>query len=134
MKKHLKVADLMTTAVITVHPNEPVGEAREDMRTGAFRHMPVVDQHARLIGIVSDRDLIRGAALGKRLIGEVMTRSPVTVTPDRPAHVAAELMLQNKFGALPVIEDDGRLVGVITETDFMRVARSALLGLPLEHR
>ncbi len=134
MKKHLRVSDLMTTAVITVHPNEPVAEAREDMRTGAFRHLPVVDAHARLIGIVSDRDLLRGAANGKTTIAEVMTRSPVTVGPDRPAHIAAELMLQNKFGALPVIEDDGRLVGVITETDFMRVARSALLGLPLAER
>jgi CBS domain-containing protein len=103
------------------------------MRLGAFRHLPVVDERGRLIGIVSDRDILR--ALGRpreTTIGEIMTREPVTVRSEAPAHLAAKIMLDRTISSLPVVNDEGRMVGLVTQTDFLDVARRALLALPLD--
>ncbi|MCB9559008.1 MAG: CBS domain-containing protein [Kofleriaceae bacterium] len=128
----LSVSDLMTTAVVSVRATEPLREAHADMQMGAFRHMPVVDDRGRLVGIISDRDVLRAISRHKAtLVGEVMTRQPVTVKPDTVAHAAALVMLERKIGGLPVVDEDGHLVGLITQTDFLEVARRALLGLPL---
>jgi CBS domain-containing protein len=60
-----------------------------------------------------------------------MTHDPVTVRAEASAHVAAQIMLDRKIGSLPVVADDGRLIGLVTQTDFLDVARRALLSLPL---
>jgi CBS domain-containing membrane protein len=52
-----------------------------------------------------------------------MSRNPVTVTPDTPVHVAIELMLEHRFGSLPVLGTDGHLMGIVTDTDFLAAAR-----------
>jgi CBS domain-containing protein len=134
MRTHtLRVSDLMTTAVISVRPDEKVTAAHADMELGAFRHLPVVDDRRRLVGIVSDRDLLR--ALGRpksTTIGEIMTRSPRTIRADASAHLAAQMMLDHTIGAVPVVDDSGSMVGLVTMTDYLDVARRALLHLPLD--
>ena len=131
MKPHdLKVSDLMTTAVMTIQGAEPLAEARIDMEMGLVRHLPVIDDRGRLIGIVSDRDLVRRA--DKRRVADVMSRDVVTTRPESPAHQAASMMLEFRIGSLPVVDDAGALVGVVTITDYLALARRALLGLPLE--
>jgi CBS domain-containing protein len=103
------------------------------MRLGRIRHLPVLDDEGALVGIVSQRDLFRGALaralgygahaqqklLGQLLVKEVMTNDPVAVAPDAPLADAARLMLERKIGALPVVEN-GRLVGILTESDFVK--------------
>jgi CBS domain-containing protein len=132
-RRTLTVSDLMTTAIITVRPDEAVREAHADMRMGAFRHLPVVDERGRLVGIVSDRDILRTLARPRdTTIAEIMTRDPVTVVADRPAHIAAQIMLDRTIGAVPVVNEEGRLIGLVTQTDFLDVARRALLELPLD--
>jgi CBS domain-containing protein len=120
----------MTTAVMTIRANEPLAEARIDMEVGLVRHLPVVDDRGRLVGIVSDRDLVRRT--DKRKVADVMSRDIVTTRPDAPAHLAASMMLEFRIGALPVVDDEGELVGVVTITDYLALARRALLGLQLE--
>ena len=128
----LTVSDLMVTAVITVHADETVRSAHADMDMGSFRHLPVLDQRGRLVGILSDRDVLRALSRPKEItVAEVMTRDPVTVRPDTGAHVAAQIMIDRKIGSLPVVGEDGHLIGLITQTDFLDVARRALLSLPL---
>jgi CBS domain-containing protein len=130
--RNLTVADLMITAVVTVHADETVRAAHADMELGAFRHLPVLDQRGRLVGILSDRDILRALGRAKATtIAEVMTHDPVTVRADSPAHLAAQIMLDRKIGSLPVVAEDGRLIGLVTQTDFLDVARRALLALPL---
>jgi CBS domain-containing membrane protein len=129
----LRVVDLMTTAVITANASETIKEAHADMQVGVIRHLPVLDDRRRLVGLLSDRDVLR--ALGAKKSGRVadfMTREVVTIRPEAQAHEAASLMLDLKIGSLPVVDDEGTLVGVVTQTDFLEVARRALLGLPLE--
>ena len=130
MKAHdLLVSDLMTTALMTINASEPLSEAKVDMNLGHVHHLPVVDDRGHLVGMVSDRDIIRRA--DKKRIVDVMSRDVVTTRPDAPAHLAASMMLDFRIGSLPVVNDDGALVGVVTITDYLAVARRALLGLPL---
>jgi CBS domain-containing protein len=131
----LIVSDLMTTALVTVRPDELVSEAHANMRLGAFHHLPVVDSRGRLVGIVSDRDILRTLGRSKETtIAEIMTRNPVTVRADAGAHLAARIMLDRTFGSLPVVNEEGLMIGLITQTDFLDVARRALLELPLDDR
>jgi CBS domain-containing protein len=120
----------MTTSLMTINASEPLSEAKVDMEMGLVRHLPVVDDRGRLVGIVSDRDITRRA--DKKRISDVMSRELVTTRPDTPAHLAASMMMDLRIGSLPVVDDDGALVGVVTITDYLGLARRALLGLPLE--
>jgi CBS domain-containing protein len=129
----MRVRDLMTAEVTTLGRNDALSIADDVMRLGRIRHMPVVDDDGQLVGIVSQRDLFRGALaralgygahaqqkiLGQLLVKEVMTNDPVTVAPDAPLAEAARLMLQRKIGCLVVVEG-GSLVGILTESDFVR--------------
>jgi CBS domain-containing protein len=126
------VRDLMTTIVKTLGRNDQLSLADDLMRTGRIRHLPVVDEDGDLCGVVSQRDLFRGAlatALGygevaqRKLLAtlvvkEVMTTDVVTASPATSIGDAARLMLDRKIGCLPVLEDN-RLVGIITESDFV---------------
>jgi CBS domain-containing protein len=131
MKNHdLKVSDLMTTSLMTINASEPLLEARIDMEMGLVHHLPVVDDRGRLVGIVSDRDIMRRG--DKKRVCDVMSKDVVTTRPDSPASAAASMMLEFRIGSVPVVNDEGALVGVVTISDYLAVARRALLGLPLE--
>jgi acetoin utilization protein AcuB len=128
----MRVRDLMTAKPITVDPETPMLEARKRMLEERIRHLVVIDD-ARVVGIVTDRDVrlnlpspatslsvweINYLLMGVT-VGGVMTTSVIVVDPDRPIAEAARIMMDHKIGALPVVED-GRLVGIVTETDFVR--------------
>ena len=133
MSKPQRVRDLMTSEVTTLRSNDKLSIADDVMRLGRIRHLPVLDEDEQVVGIVSQRDLFRGALaralgygahaqqklLGQLLVKEVMTNDPVTISPDAPLAEAARLMLDQKIGALVVIES-GRLAGILTESDFVR--------------
>ncbi len=128
-RSELTVSDLMTTQLITVKASEPLKEARADMEIGVIRHLPVVDDRGKLVGVISDRDLI-SKRTGK--VADVMTREVITTRPEVAAFEAASLMLDHKISSVLVVNDDNLLVGMVTQTDYLEVARKALLGLPLE--
>jgi CBS domain-containing protein len=97
-----------------------------------MRHVPVVDEKHNLIGILSARDVLEALARGKKRVrvGEYMTRRLVTVTPDTPVHRAIDLLLENRIGSLPVVGSDGHLMGIVTETDFLRASRQVFAPQP----
>jgi CBS-domain-containing membrane protein len=129
----LEVADLMSTAVISVRASEPVSEAHAEMQVGVVRHLPVIDDRGRLVGILSDRDVLRSTTARRpQNVADIMTRDVVTVRPEEAAHRAASAMLDHKISSLLVVDDTETLVGVVTMTDYLELARRALLGLPLE--
>lgn len=132
MQPHdLKVVDLMTTALLTIKASESVTEAHAEMELGVVRHLPVVDDHGKLVGVLSDRDLI-AASKRHRKVADLMTRDVITIRPEAPAYEAATLMLDHRIGSVPVVDDHGTLVGLVTQTDYLDLARRALLGLQLE--
>ncbi len=130
-RQDILVSDLMTSMVTTITERMTVHEARAEMEKGDIRHLPVVDQENRVVGILSDRDLIRsmeGPLETAMLVKEVMTQDVLTVRPESQPCEATALMLDHKIGAVPVVSGDMRLVGLVTETDFLRIAHRALGG------
>ncbi len=124
-----EVADLMTPDPVTVLPTTSVGEVWGIMSKRRFRHMLVSDEANALLGLVSQRDILAGAHSANlqvehdnRPISELMHRSVDTVRPECCAAEAARYMLGSKHSCLPVVGDDGTLVGILTEADFMRLA------------
>ena len=135
-RKRLTVEDLMSTAVISLKETDTVGRAHLEMHIASIRHIPVVDARDHVVGILSNRDLIRALAEGRTqmLVGQIMTRAVRTVRATTPAYEAAEAMLAGKFGSLPVVGDDQQLIGIVTETDFVQVAQQALQGVQVGAR
>lgn len=129
-RTELRVRDLMTTAIVTVKPSDNLVSARAEMEVGVIRHLPVVDERGSLVGVLSDRDVLHLRATNKH-VADVMTREVISVSPDAPAIEAASIMLDNKISSVLVV-DDGILVGVVTQTDYLELARRALLGISLE--
>jgi len=127
-----RVRDWMTAEVATLHVNDNLLLADDLLRLGRIRHLPVLDDDGRLAGIVSQRDLFRGAlarALGygefaqtrlikSMLVKEIMTPDPCRIPPDATIAEAAKIMIDRKIGCLCVV-DDGALVGILTEADFV---------------
>jgi CBS domain-containing membrane protein len=131
----LTVRDLMTSRVFSVGPNDSLSVVWDIMEEHHIRHVPVVDDEGRVVGLVSNRDLVRTALhddvelplterqdlLGALKVRAAMVRGVETVTPETSIDEAGEMMLENKFSCLPVTEVQGRgLVGIITEADFVR--------------
>jgi CBS domain-containing membrane protein len=127
------VRDIMTSEVTTLKRNEKLTIADDVMQLGRIRHLPVLDDDEQeVVGIVSQRDLFRGAlaqALGygqharrkmldTLLVKDVMTTDVITTTPETPLAEAARVLMERKIGSLPVVKD-GRLVGILTEGDFV---------------
>lgn len=116
----------MTQAPITIGPTEPLADAIELMARRHVRHLPVIDVGGKLIGLLSDRDArraspaLRGAAVEPALtVGQVMVRTPWTISPKYRVRDAVNVIVEKKYGALPVVED-GKLVGILTPIDLLR--------------
>jgi len=123
----MRVEHLMSTALVTLRETDSLATADMEMKLGSLRHVPVVDEKQNLVGILSARDVLEALARGKKRVrvGEYMTRHVITVTPEMPVHTAIDLLLENQFGSLPVVGSDGHLMGIVTETDFLRASRLA---------
>jgi acetoin utilization protein AcuB len=120
----MNVRDAMVKQPMTVGPETTIEDAEATMRKGKFRHLPVA-RDGLLVGIVTERDL-HGAEFGRdewergrRPVKSVMTTRVITISPGDPLESAAQLMLENKIGGLPVVEGE-RLVGIITQSDIFR--------------
>lgn len=117
------VADLMTKQLRCLRETDDLATAMAAMQELFVRHIPVVDDEGHLSGLVSQRDLLsleHRKDLGTPL-REIMRTDVATVTSDTPLRTAAETMIYNKYGCLPVVDED-KLVGIITETDFLKLA------------
>ena len=136
---NLRVGDLMTSDVFAVAPDETITRLQDLMSEKRIRHVPVVDDEGAVLGLVSERDVLRRTfsedvdlPLSVRLdvltavkVRDIMTSEVETVEAEEDVATAAQVMLDNKYGCLPVVEE-GVLTGIITEADFVRfVAESA---------
>lgn len=128
------VRQWMSQPAISAPTTMVLPEARQLLRTHRIRRLPVIDADGRLIGIVTEGDInrvsdshvtdVRDYNLYHRVvdlpIGEIMSRDPVTVTPDMQIIDVARLLLEHRIGGVPVVED-GRIIGVVTESDLFRL-------------
>ncbi len=131
-KKRASVADFMSPNVISLRADDRVSQAVREMTLAGVRHLPIVE-HGRIVGIVSSHDLAAAIdAPEDAALRTLMSTDVVSVSPEAPAVEAVGLMIDAKYGALPVVTSNGELVGIITATDFLAVAQHALLGEPIE--
>jgi CBS domain-containing protein len=133
------VEDFMSTAVISLKESDELSGAQLEMQLADIRHLPVTDKKGHVVGIVSDRDILKNLEKlhghGRPTpVAQIMARRVRTVTPSTDAAEAASMMLEHKISCLPVVGDDQQLVGIITETDFVRIAEQALLGVEVARR
>lgn len=134
MAGEMTVADLMTSDVVTLTEDETLAHAQRCMARGRIRHLPVV-REGMLVGLITHRDLLAAsfsifaeveASEQRRVfdtvrVVEAMHRDVVTVSPQLPVSKAARILLENKYGCLPVVDGDHQLQGIVTEADFLRL-------------
>jgi CBS domain-containing protein len=130
---YYRVEQYMTTDLFTVQADEPIDLVANVMEWERIRHVPVEDQDHRLVGLVSYRAVLRVLAHGLSgkdsssiAVSEIMKTSPVCINPETTTLDAIALMRQHQIGALPVVSVDGRLVGLVTEHDFLDIAAELL--------
>jgi len=131
----MRVRDIMQSDLVSALPHLSARDACELMWARGFHHLPVVNERTEIIGMISDRDLLRRAVLQLKPRGEVlirdatahdiMTPDPTTVSPEATLKEALTMLLENHFSSLPVVEE-GRLVGLITYTDVLRFVHQML--------
>lgn len=128
----MKVRDLMTADVITLDARSPLVSAEEVMGLRRVRHLPCVAD-GKFVGLITHRDLLRayiptGDAVqraiysSKTRVSEYMHTDVDTIHPDLEVTKAAQLMRRHKYGCLPVVDDGGVLVGIVTDADFLFLA------------
>ena len=130
------VGDIMTRDVFPLHEDQTLNVVRLLMRTVRVRHVPILNRDEKFIGLLSHRDLLAYSIskladidpLEQREIDrhipirDVMQTEVETTNAETPLTEALQRMLDNKFGCLPVIDQDNRLKGIITNEDIMRLA------------
>lgn len=128
------VEDVMTKDVIVVEPSASLADAMKVLRENRIRRLPVVEG-GELVGIVTEKDLLSASPssattldiweihymISKVKVEEIMTKDVITVSNDAPLEEAARMMSERKVGALPVLDDRNKLVGIITETDIFKI-------------
>ena len=126
----------MRTEFASLRETDHLDLADQIMKLGRVRHLPVLDPDGRIIGIVSNRDLLeasltnvldfereqRQGVLRSVDVAEVMTREVETIAPDAPLAAAASRLVGHRIGCLPVVRDDRVMVGLVTETDLLAAA------------
>ena len=127
------VKDLMTTDLFTLSMDDNLKTLEDMMKWRAIRHIPVVDDEKRVVGLVTHRDLLKYSISGFANVAEdekdalnrsipvssIMKTNIQTVPPELTLQDAAKLMLKYKFGCLPIVDNE-KLIGIITEADFMK--------------
>lgn len=128
------VKNWMSTNVITVDADASMQDAFKLLKEHNIRMLPVIEK-SQLVGVVTDRDLKRASAsdatsldihellylIARIKVNSLMTRNPITVPPDLTAEETAAILMKKKISGAPVVDAEGKVVGVITETDLFRL-------------
>ena len=128
------VENWMSKPVITVGANDPMQRATELLKDHHIRILPVIE-NGKLVGIITDRDLKRASAsdansleihelvylLSKIKVKEIMTKDPITIPPYYTLEETARVLLENKISGAPVVNDKGKVIGIITRDDMLKV-------------
>jgi acetoin utilization protein AcuB len=128
------LGNIMTARVVTVEMDDRLEVVKDIFDTMRFHHLLVVDEHKKLSGVLSDRDLLRAlspyvgsaaetardlATLNKR-VHQIMTRQPITLRRESGIAEAAQLMLKNRISCIPIVDDEFKPVGIVSWRDLLR--------------
>jgi len=116
------VAEIMSVSIRSLTPDRPITDAVAAFNEYGFRHMLIVNETGGLVGVLSDRDVLRAMARGvsgTATVSQVMTRDGITVTPESPITDAIDLVVFHRIHCLPVVDANGALRGLLTTTDLL---------------
>ena len=118
----MRIKDIMQTNLFVLHEDDKLNDASDIMKLKKIRHIPIVDKKHRLIGLVTHKDLLSALAFksGSIQIKEIMNKEIKAVEPDIPLKGAIDVMIVNKFGCLPVVDANRKLIGIVTEFDLLK--------------
>ena len=129
------VGDYMTEVPATIETGMPLGDALDRMYSDNIRHLPIVDEHGKLVGVLSTRDAAAAALRGldpqEARVESVMARAPYSCAAESPLLEVIEHMERGRLGSV-VVTRGGKPCGIFTTTDAMRVLRGFLSGGPVE--
>jgi len=130
----MTLRDIMTARIVSVEMDDKLEVVKEIFDTMSFHHLLVVDQHKKLSGVVSDRDLLRAlspyvgsaaettrdlATLNKR-VHQIMSRQPITLGPESTIAEAANLLLAHRISCIPIVDDAFKPVGIVSWRDLLK--------------
>jgi acetoin utilization protein AcuB len=119
-----EVADVMTAKVVTLSVHHSFSDAANLMNDRYFRHCVVVDSHSKIVGVISDRDILGALARNpnsrSKSLDQIMTSNPITVKRNTPIIDAVSKIVSKRINCLPVVEDDGTVCGIVTSTDLLK--------------
>ncbi len=137
----IKVDEIMMKKFIFIHEDDRFSLVEEKLREFNIRHLPVIDDNNKLVGIITQRDLYRiqsprhleddtwyydQKSLDSHILKYVMTKDPCAINPQDPAAKAVLLMAERKYGCLPVVKKDRTLCGIVTRHDILKIAAQIL--------
>ena len=119
----LKASQIMSEPVFTLSPETKLKDALETIKEHRFRHVPVVDDNQQILGIVSDRDLLRhfvdNKEDGASKISSIMNKEVITANPETDIRKIAKTMFENRIGSMPITDEEGSVVGILTRSDIL---------------
>lgn len=123
--------DIMSTNVVTMTPDTSIDDAWQSISEHRFRHVPVVSANGQLVGILSDRDLLRSLlrADKDRPLSEIMSQPVLSAESSTEIRQIARVMFEEHLGSMPVLDADHQLIGIITRSDILR---ALIEHMPLE--
>jgi CBS domain-containing protein len=120
----ISAKDVMVKDILTIHPNSRVALARLRMFRHGIGALPVVEKNDKLVGIITLRDVdLAGNETGALNVEDLMTTDLITATEDTPIAEIAETMLNTGIQRIPVVDEDGKLIGLVTQTSIIRAAK-----------
>lgn len=134
--KQGSIAELMSRDIVTLHLEQTLHDGNELMREHRIRHLPVLDEQGRLAGMLNQKVVLKEALrisdsfgvkrlnhhMGRVPLSDVISRDVLTLSVEMPLAEAGRQLLAHRQGALPVVDDEGRLVGIVSSVDFVRLA------------
>lgn len=131
MDTTIPVSEIMTSPVITLHEDDTLRLVDKTFEKHSFHHIPILNSQGKIVGIISKEDILRLISVrneftdkefGRIKVRDFMSTNVVKISPDDSVGLAAVIIMANKFHALPVVDDQNRVVGIVTSHDLIRYA------------
>lgn len=120
LDRHAPVSTVMSSDLLTATPDTSVDEVRAVLEARGFHHLPVVDEGGHLLGLISHTDVGRATARDTTVSHLMRGGAPVTVRADDHLELAIAMLASGGFHALPVVDEEGLLAGLVTTSDLLR--------------
>ena len=129
----MRAKDVMNTKIFILNENDNILQASNFMGKERIRNLPVVDKQNKLIGLATLREIVDALTKGQKnqSIGDIMITEVKAIEPETPLKGVIEVMIVNRFGSLPVVDKERKLLGMITELDLLKELYE-LSGLPVD--